>query len=440
METIYALSSGKLPSGVAIIRISGPHVRFAIETICQKLPNPRELVLSTFFSEDGNVIDRGLVCYFHAPHSFTGEDCAEIHCHGSVAVVRALLGRLSKFENLRAADAGEFTKRAFLNGKMDLTSAEGLADLLAAETEGQRKLAISQADGGLKALYDGWRQRLINLRSMVEAAIDFSEEDDVAVRAMLTVKADADSLHSEISVHIGKYRSTEIVQDGYRVVILGAPNAGKSSLLNALAGREVAIATDEAGTTRDLIDVRLELGGNLVIVTDTAGIRAKAGKVEQIGISRAQQRASTADLVLLTSDIAAPAEFDVAFEGVDSLKVGLQADKLGLDSAGEVSLHNFDIVLSARTGRGLDTLIGVISERAANAVATVGLAPGRERQVSMLLVVTSSLLRATVLTEDELDLVAELLRRCTDALGRITGRVDVEDLLDVIFSQFCVGK
>jgi tRNA modification GTPase len=440
METIYALSSGKLPSGVAIIRISGPQVRFVIETICQKIPNPRELVLSTFVSDDGGKIDRGLVCYFHAPYSFTGEDCAEIHCHGSVAVVRALLARLSRFDNLRAADAGEFTKRAFLNGKMDLTSAEGLADLLAAETEGQRRLAISQADGGLKVLYDGWRQRLIKLRSMVEAAIDFSEEDDVAVRAMSTVKVDAGLLHAEISSHIGKYRSTEIVQDGYRVVILGAPNAGKSSLLNALAGREVAIATDEAGTTRDLIDVRLELGGNLVIVTDTAGIRANAGKVEQIGISRAQQRASTADLVLLTSDIAAPAEFDASFEGIDSLKVGLQADKLGLDSAGRYGFSNFDIVLSARTGQGLDTLIEVISGRAENAAATVGLAPGRERQVSMLSLVTAKLSSIVELSEDELDFVAELLRRCTDALGRITGRVDVEDLLDVIFSQFCVGK
>lgn len=440
METIYALSSGKLPSGVAIIRISGPLVRFVVETICLKSPNLRELVLSTFIADDGRVIDRGLVCYFNAPHSFTGEDCAEFHCHGSVAVVRALLSRLSKFDGLRAADAGEFTKRAFLNGKMDLTSAEGLADLLAAETEGQRKLAMSQADGGLKVLYEGWRQRLIQLRSMVEAAIDFSEEDDVAVRAMKSIKTDAGALVSEIRGHVAMYRSTEIIQDGFRVVILGAPNAGKSSLLNALAGREVAIATDEAGTTRDLIDVRLELSGNLVIVTDTAGIRRNAGMVEQIGISRAQHRAASADLVLLTSDVSAPVAFETLFEGVDRLKIGLQADRIDLADPDLSARGEFDLLVSAKSGFGLDALVEVISARARKAVATAGLAPGRERQVSLLRLVCESLARATILSEDDLDLVGELLRRSTDALGRITGRVDVEDLLDVIFSQFCVGK
>jgi tRNA modification GTPase len=440
METIYALSSGKLPSGVAIIRISGPQVRFVVETICKKLPDPRKMVISTFIADDGSPIDRGLVCYFHAPYSFTGEDCAEFHCHGSVAVVRALLARLSRFQGLRAADAGEFTKRAFLNGKMDLTSAEGLGDLLSAETEGQRRLAVSQADGGLKTLYDGWRQRLIQLRSMVEAAIDFSEEDDVAVRAMMTVRADTSALMSDISTHIDMYRSTEIIQDGFRVVILGAPNAGKSSLLNALAGREVAIATDEAGTTRDLIDVRMELGGNLVIVTDTAGIRDNAGKVEQIGISRAQKRAASADLVLLTSDANAPVAFETKFEGVDRLNIGLQADKLQVNDNGLVSLAKFDILVSAKSGYGLDALVEAISKRAENSVSTGGLAPGRERQVSLLNLVHSSLSLVHDLSEDDLDLVGELLRRSTDALGRITGRVDVEDLLDVIFSQFCVGK
>lgn len=438
METIYALSSGKLPSGVAIIRISGSQVRFVVETICKKLPNPRELVLSAFISDDGSIIDRGLVCYFSAPHSFTGEDCAEFHCHGSVAVLRALLARLSKFSSLRAADAGEFTKRAFLNGKMDLTSAEGLADLLGAQTEGQRKLAISHADGGLKDLYDSWRLRMVQLRSMVEAAIDFSEEDDVADRAMKGVALDAASLLVEIGSHIGKYRSTEIIQDGYRVVILGAPNAGKSSLLNALAGREVAITTDEAGTTRDLIDVRLELGGNLVIVTDTAGIRDNAGEVEQIGISRAQQRASFADLVLLTSDVSAPIAFDYVFEGVKYLKIGLQSDKL--ESLDSVDLSDYDASLSVRSGSGLDNLIEIITARASELVAWEGLAPGRERQVSLLRTVTTSLAAMSELGPHDLDLAGEYLRLSTDALGRITGRVDVEDLLDVIFAQFCVGK
>ena len=437
MDTIYALSSGKLPSGVAVIRISGQQVRFVVETICKNMPKPRTLMLSTFLAVDGSIIDRGLVCYFGQPHSFTGEDCAEFHCHGSIAVVRALLARLSKFEGLRAADAGEFTKRAFLNGKIDLTSAEGLSDLLAAETEGQRKLAISQADGGLKALYDGWRQRLVQLRSMVEAAIDFSEEDDVAIRAMKTLLSGSGALITEISAHVGNYRSVEIIQDGFRVVILGAPNAGKSSLLNALAGREVAIATEEAGTTRDLIDVRLELGGNLVIVTDTAGIRDDAGQVEKIGIARARERAAVADLVLLTRDVSNPVGLAGSYSGVDNLCVGLQIDKL---ASSELNADGFDVLVSAKTGAGLSLLIDLIASRAESATASGGLAPGRERQVSLLHIVMDCLRPIATLEFDDIDLIGEQLRRATDALGRITGRVDVEDLLDVIFSQFCVGK
>ncbi len=438
METIYALSSGRLPSGVAVIRVSGPDVRFVIETICQKPPFLREMVLTTFIDSDDSVIDRGLVCYFCGPNSFTGEDCVEFHCHGSLAVVRSLLSRLSRLPNLRAADAGEFTRRAFLNGKVDLTSAEGLSDLLAAETEGQRRLAISQAGGGLKSLYDGWRQRLIHSRAMVEAAIDFSEEDDVASRAMASVRFDVGVLLNEITTHIGNYRSSEIIQDGFRVVILGAPNAGKSSLLNALAGREVAITTVEAGTTRDLIDVRLELGGNLVIVTDTAGIRADAGLVEQIGITKARVRAASADLLLLTEDVSAPIGIIQDDTSVEVLRVGLQVDRL---ETGQLSLiSGYDVLVSAKSGVGLETLTALISSKASSAVASFGLGPGRERQVSLLNGVVSSLDGILALSEDDLDLVGEMLRHGTDSLGRITGTVGVEDLLDVIFSQFCVGK
>jgi tRNA modification GTPase len=433
-DTIFALASGRLPSGIAVIRISGRHVRFALETICRRLPEPRVMQLSRFFDDRDQVIDTGLMVYFMGPASFTGEDCAELHVHGGVAVVRAMLARLGSLPNLRGAEAGEFTKRAFMAGKFDLTQAEGLSDLVSAETEAQRRLAVGQSEGRLRLLYDDWRSRLVRMRAMVEASIDFSDEDDVAERALKSLSVGLSALASEIELHIAGYRSGEIIRDGFQVVIAGAPNAGKSSLLNALVKRDVAIASDEAGTTRDLIDVRLEIAGNLVVLTDTAGLRDAQSKVEAIGVARARARIETADLVMLVSNMAKPVEIDLSEVRAPVLKVGTHLDVVG------VGRGLVEFPLSATNGEGIVELLEELGRRASDAVSLDTAIPTRERQVSLLRNTLSELQSASHISSDDFDLIAEHLRRATDFVGRIVGRVDVEDLLDVIFSQFCIGK
>jgi tRNA modification GTPase len=434
VDTIFALSSGRLPSGVAVIRLSGPLVRFGLETICNVLPAPRQMKLADICDKDGLLLDRGLVVVFPSPHSFTGEDCAELHLHGGIAVVRAVLGVLGQLKGFRQADAGEFTKRAFLAGKLDLTQAEGLADLISAETESQRRLAVDHAGGQLRKLYEDWRKRLLKARAFVEASIDFSDEDDVSERALLTIKQDLAALREDISSHITGYRSAEIIRDGFQVVIAGAPNAGKSSLLNALVKRDVATASDEAGTTRDLIDVRLEIGGNLIVLTDTAGLRETDAKVEAIGVSRARARIESADLVLLVSNVTRSDSVDLGSIPAPIITVGTHIDLL----KGEHS--SVDFPLSTVTGLGISELLSELGRRAALAVDVKSGVPTREWQVSLLRLASSEIEACKSLSSSEYDLTAEHLRRATDYIGRLVGRVDVEDLLDVIFSQFCIGK
>jgi tRNA modification GTPase len=297
-DTIYALSSGGLPSGVAVVRISGSMTRIVLETMTGLVPEDRRASLVTIRGRRGDILDQGLVLYFEAPRSYTGEDCGELHLHGGHAVVRAVLSCLGEFENLRAADAGEFTRRAFLNGKLDLTRAEGLSDLIAAESEAERRLAIATSGGAQQRLYDGWRQRLLHARALVEADLDFSDESDVPGSVADSIAGDLRLVADEMNDHIGGFRMAEIVRDGFRVVIAGAPNAGKSSLLNAIAGRDAAIVTDVPGTTRDIVQVSMELEGCRIVLMDTAGLRESADKVERIGIERAISAASKADLIL----------------------------------------------------------------------------------------------------------------------------------------------
>src|SRR5690606_35513565 len=258
--------------------------------------------------ENGQVIDRGLVAFLPGPGSFTGEDCAEYHLNGSRAVVAAVLRRLGSMPGFRQAEAGEFTRRAFINGRLDLTAAEALSDLIIAETESQRRLAQANADGRQSRLYADWRARLLHARTMVEAELDFADEGDVPGSVAAVIWADVAELHDEMSAHLSGFEAAEIVREGFRVALLGAPNAGKSSLLNYLAGRDVAIVSDEPGTTRDVLEVPLDLGGAKVIVADMAGIREGAGKVESIGIERARRMASLADLVLVLIDLCEPVE------------------------------------------------------------------------------------------------------------------------------------
>lgn len=433
LETIFALSSGRLPAGVAVIRLSGPRVRFVLETIFGSVPDHKEMAYGSFRDLSGHVIDRGLAVFFAGPKSFTGEDCGECHVHGGRAVVRALSAVLASLETVRHAEPGEFTRRAFLNGKLDLTQAEGVGDLIAAETEAQRKLALMQSDGVLRSLYDGWRARLVHCRSMVEAAIDFSDEDDVGERALANIQGLLGDLAGEIRLHLGGYRQSEIIRDGFNVVILGAANSGKSTLLNALAGREAAIASDEPGTTRDLIDVRLDLAGCLVIVTDTAGLRDNAGVVEAIGIDRARGRAAASDLVLWVEDAARPVPIVMPDMNVPVLRVGNKVDCLTAE------VHGYDLLVSAATGQGISELLTEIAERASYSSAGTELFAVQDRQCALLGKSVDEIASA-LYSGLPLDLVAEHLRLASDLVGRLTGRVEVEELLGVIFSKFCIGK
>lgn len=435
-DSIVALSSGKPPAGVAVVRLSGPKTRFALETISGTPLREREASLRRLKQADGSLIDSGLVIFFAGPASFTGEDVAEFQVHGGKAVVSALLQALTAIDGIRHAEPGEFTKRAFLNGKLDLVETEALADLINAETESQRRFALLNAGGAQSKLYDGWRRRLIHARAMIEAEIDFADEDDIPGSVSDSVWSDMRRLSNEIGEHVAGFHAAEIIREGFDVVILGAPNAGKSSLFNTLARRDAAIVSDEPGTTRDLLEVTLDLHGLKVRLTDTAGLREQAGTVEGIGIQRARKRAEIADLVVLLQDmtVAAP---DIELPARPSvLRVGTKAD---LPSAEKRNDIEFDLVVSAKTGEGLVQLLQKLGQMADDATGTEGsLLPSRLRHVELLSEGKTSIDRALV--QGDLELQAEDLRLAGEQLGRIVGVVDVEDLLDVIFSQFCIGK
>lgn len=434
-DTIFALSSGALPSGVAIIRISGSATREVLQQMTSGVPKARHAVLSTIKGQDGAVLDRGLCLFFPGPASFTGEDCAELHLHGGRAVVAAVLDQLAGFPRLRMADAGEFTKRAFLNGKMDLTGAEALSDLIAAETEAQRRFALANSSETHRRLYGSWRRRLIHARAMIEAELDFADESDVAGSVAEAVWQDISNLSREISDHASSYKSAEIIRDGFQVVILGAPNAGKSSLLNALAKRDVAIVTDEPGTTRDILEVSLDIAGMKIVLADTAGIREAGGRVEALGIERSIARAREADLILLLEDVTNPS----LVQGLPErpiLRLGNKADlALGTNTP------NYDCLISAKTGQGLDELLELLQRASAGYLDRASdVLPFRARHVALLNEAVYALQAAAQAEEQGLELSAESLRAASDALGRITGEIDVEDLLDTIFSTFCIGK
>lgn len=436
-DTIFALSSGHLPAGIAVVRLSGSRVRFVLETIAGGAPTPRQVRHCLLRSRTGDEIDRGLVLFFPGPKSFTGEDCAEFHVHGGRAVVDALLSALSVIDGCRMAEAGEFTRRAFAYGKLDLTEAEGLADLIAAETEAQRRLALAVASGAQRELYEGWRSELVRGRALIEAELDFSDEADVPGSVSDRVWRDVEDLARGIRAHIAGARRGEIIHDGYRVVILGAPNVGKSSLINALAGREVAIISDEAGTTRDPLEVKLDLDGIPVLVTDTAGLREATGKIEQIGMERARARAANADLILLLEDLSEPAEIVDVPDGVAVMRVGTKCDLVRTDR----NKGDHDLAISVISGKGLDRLIEAMAAKASEAGSvSAGVVPTRRRHLGLLEATVAELETAVQAEALDVELRTEYLRRASDALGRITGTVDVEDILDVVFSQFCIGK
>ncbi len=434
-DTIFALSSGRLPSGVAVVRISGPKVRFVLETIIGHIPTPRYAAYKLFRSRNGDAIDRGLVLFFPGPNSFTGEDCAEFHLHGGKAVVEKLLSVMGELAGCRIAEAGEFTRRAFSNGKMDLTIAEGLADLIAAETEGQRRLALQVASGAQRQLYTEWRQHLLRARAFIEAELDFADESDVPGSISEQVWQSLTLLKSKIKDHIASGKRASMLRDGLHVVIVGAPNAGKSSLLNFLAGREVAIISEEAGTTRDLLEVKLDLGGIPVYIIDTAGLRDTDSSVERIGIERARARMADADLVLLLEDMNDP--IAVAPEETSAVlwKIGTKADLEG------ASTDSWTRRISTKTGEGLNELLSDLQSFAESQIGRIEDAvPTRQRHINLLQSTVTEIEKAVNGTHLPLELRAENMRLASQYLGRITGDVDVEEILDVIFSQFCIGK
>ena len=436
-STIYALSSGRLPAGIAVLRISGSEAFNALSALIgPHLPPPRNASLKTIRNRNNEVLDQALVLLFPGPNSFTGEDCVEIQLHGSLAVVDAVFAELDATPGLRPAEAGEFSKRAFDNGKMDLLEVEGLADLLKAETEMQRRLAVEQTSGRLSAVYDGWANKLTRCRALIEAQLDFSDEEDVPDSVAAQVWDQVGKLHQEISQHLRGSASSEIIRDGFKVALLGAPNVGKSSLLNALSGRDVAIVTDIAGTTRDVIDVDLNIDGYLVRIYDTAGLRDTIDPVEVEGVSRARRTAAQADLVLLLSDIDSEAQQIETTGDTTVIRLATKADLRGGDDR-----TYCDLAISAKTGAGLDALRSLITAEIQNRVGSShGLAPVRARHKKRLEETLNYVSDAVNSEGMDLAIRSEYLRLAAMSLGRITGRVDVEDLLGVIFSEFCIGK
>lgn len=449
-DTIFALSSGAVPSGVAVVRVSGPATLAIVEAVCRDLPAPRKAVLRNLINPgNGTWIDEALVLTFKGPSSFTGEDAAEFQCHGSRAVIAELLEFLSGQEGCRPAEAGEFTRRAFENGRLDLTEVEGLSDLIAAETRVQKQQALRQMGGGLGRLYEGWRTELIHMRAMIEAEFDFADEEDVPGSVADKVWDEAADLKVRVAEHLLQSVNGERLRSGLQVVLMGAPNAGKSSLLNAIAGRDVAIVTEEAGTTRDIIEVHLDLGGYPVTLVDTAGVRETEGLVEREGIRRAAERGRNADLVLwaeepegtsVDSKGGSGLPEEVGATGIPVWTVLTKTDSVTLpkrDSSGTSK----NIPVSVVTEGGTDALIQALT-RFAEETISVGDSPlaTRQRHRHFLQDCVAALDGAVSGQLLPTELRAEELRSAANALGKITGRIDVEDLLDVIFRDFCIGK
>ncbi len=436
--TIYALASAAGAAGVAVHRVSGPRAGEVFATLCRReLPPPRQAVRVTLHDPvSGEALDDGLALWFPAPASFTGEDLVELHLHGGRASIAVALDALGKMPGTRLAEPGEFTKRAFIAGKLDLTAAEGLADIVAAETEAQRRQARRQSAGELGRLYEGWRTRLLGLLAYQEAAIDFVDEDlppDMLADAAMQIAA----LLMDIDAHLADNRRGERLRDGLSVVILGAPNAGKSSLLNALAQRDVAIVSSRAGTTRDVIEAHLDLGGWPVVLADTAGLRDAEDEIEGEGVRRARARAADADLKLILLDGTAILDshtIDLIDENSIVLLSKTDLHTASLDIAGHIALP-----ISAKTGAGLPDLLARLEAEVAKRMNLSGSpALTRHRHRESLVNCRDSLQVALGSTAPEL--MAEELRQAAQALGRITGKVGVEDLLDKIFRDFCIGK
>ncbi|MBO0759585.1 MAG: tRNA uridine-5-carboxymethylaminomethyl(34) synthesis GTPase MnmE [Bradyrhizobiaceae bacterium] len=448
-DTIFALSSGRPPAAIGVVRISGPRASAALESLIGRVPPARRATFARVREPStGETIDEAVVLWFPGPRSETGEDTAEVQLHGGRAVIAAVLAALARVPGLRLAEAGEFTRRAFENGRLDLTRVEGLADLIYADTEVQRRQAYRQLQGLLGNRAEHWRETLIESIALVEAGIDFSDESDVPANTLDPALAAAQQLHREIEDALTDSHRGERLREGLVVAIAGPVNVGKSSLLNRIARRDAAIVSPLAGTTRDVIEVHLDLDGYPVTMLDTAGIRPSDDPIEQEGVRRALERASAADLVLWVVDLSAPrgaALDEAALQFPETLKLVVY-NKVDLGVAAKpdqvLRLCDQSVSISAKTGEGLNELLQKLAEHARSHFGSAEPAlVTRQRQRHALEAAASALGRAIAEGKNRReDIVAEELRLAARSLGRLTGRVDVEDVLDVIFRDFCVGK
>ncbi len=428
MDTIFAQATALGRAGVAVVRLSGPAAHSIGESLAGPLPAPRHSALRNIVAEDGTLVDQALVLCFAAPNSFTGQDVVEFHLHGSIAVVRNVLRRLGGFPDTRLAEAGEFTRRALENGRLDLTQVEGLGDLIEAETEAQRKQAMRGFSGKLADQVELWRRDLIRAASLLEATIDFVDED-VPVDVTPEVATLLDSVMQTITLEIEGSEVAERIRTGFEVAIVGAPNAGKSTLLNALAGRDAAITSEIAGTTRDVIEVRMDLGGLPVTILDTAGLRESTDVIEVIGVDRAIARAQNADLRVFLCE-----------EG-ETLMIKPIGDDIVVRPKADQRMDGKDAV-SGKTGEGVSDLVQKIQNILKERSEVAGVATHERHRIALLRAM-DALRQASVILgggTDSYDIAAEELRYVIRALEGLIGRVDVENYLDEIFANFCVGK
>lgn len=444
-QTIFALSSGRPPSAIAIVRVSGPEAGAALKLFAGKIPPPRLATRSLLRATDQQPIDDAVVLWFPGPASATGEDVAEFHVHGGRAVLASLFASLSSIENMRAAEPGEFTRRAFENGKLDLTEAEGLDDLIHADTDRQRRQALRQLNGLLGDRVRDWRAQIIEASALIEAGIDFADEGDVPTGLIAPALVRIKTLLGEIQQVLAGQGRSERLRDGLVIAIAGPPNVGKSTLMNQLARREVAIVSPHAGTTRDIIEVQLDLDGYPVTVIDTAGVRETDDPVEREGVRRARVRAAEADLLLWLSD----AEHDMNFPSEGTAPIWLVRNKIDLDSVRQTATarpagatgQGLSFAISASRGDGVAELISALIGFAQEFFgATESGLISRIRQRELLQQTAASLQRSIAVVGEGEELAAEDLRSAAYTLGRLLGRVDVEDILGAVFREFCIGK
>jgi tRNA modification GTPase len=440
-QTIFALSSGRPPSAIAIVRVSGPRAGTALTSLAGEIPVPRMARRVLLHDTHQQPIDDGLVLWFPGPASATGEDVAEFHVHGGRAVLAALFAALSAFDNVRPAEPGEFTRRAFENGKLDLTEAEGLDDLIHADTDRQRRQALRHLKGLLGDKARDWRAQIIEASALIEAGIDFSDEGDVPAELIAPALARIKTLLGEIEEVLAVQGQSERLREGLVAAIAGPPNVGKSTLMNQLARREVAIVSPHAGTTRDIIEVQLDLDGYPVTVIDTAGIRDTDDPVEQEGVRRARARAAEADLVLWMIDAQHEQSRDQGAAPIWTVRNKIDLDAAKLGALSRRGSGGAEFAISASRGDGIQQLIGALVGFAQDYFGSgEGGLIGRERQRKLLQETAGALERSIRVIGEGEELAAEELRTAAHSLGRLLGRIDVEDILDAIFRDFCIGK